>query len=134
MWVLIAISVALLVWGFLVGFEAKDGNAVEVLLYWAYIMVGLAVIAWLIIGLVISVKNNPKSLVKYGIVLLVAAALCLLCWVLAKGAPAMGLTTEQPEFGTLKLTDAILNLTYITGAAAIISIIVGEIVMAVRNK
>ena len=53
---------------------------------------------------------------------------------LAKGNPAIGLTTDQPDFQTLKLTDSILNLTYIVGAAAIVSIIIGEIVMAIRNK
>jgi len=133
MWVLAIISVVLLIWGFIVGFESKDGKAVEVLLYWAYIMVGIAVVACLVVGLVISVKNDPKSLVKYGVVLVGAAALCLVCFLLAKGNPAVGLI-EQPAFSELKLTDSILNLTYVAGIAAIAAIIVGEIVMAVRNK
>ena len=41
---------------------------------------------------------------------------------------------KVPTASELKLTDTILNLTYFTGALAIISIIVGEIVMAVRSK
>ena len=49
MWVLILISVALLVWGFLVGFKAKDGQAVEVLLYWAYAMILFAVLAVVVV-------------------------------------------------------------------------------------
>ena len=132
--VLLIISVALLVWGFIVGFETKDAQAVNVLLYWAYAMIVIALIACLVVGLIISIKNNPKSLVKYGIVLACAAVLCLIAYLLAKGNPAVGLTTDQPDFQTLKLTDSILNLTYICGVAAIVSIIVGEIVMAVRNK
>ena len=134
MLVLILISVAILVWGFLTGFEANDAKAVETLLYWAYIMIGFAIFACIIIGLIISVSNNPKSLIKYGIVLAGAAVLCLISFAIAKGNPAHGLTTEQPSAMTLKLTDALLILTGIAGAGAILSIIIGEIVMAVRNK
>ena len=134
MLVLILISVAICVWGFATGFEANDAKAVETLLYWAYIMVGLALVACIIVGLIISVKNNPKSLVKYGLVIAGTAVLCIISYVLAKGNPALGLTTEQPSAMTLKLTDAILILTAIAGVGSILSIIVGEIVMAVRNK
>ena len=128
---LIIISVALLIWGFSKGFE---GNAVDVLLYWTYIMLGLAVFSWVIIGLIVSTKNNPKSLVKIGIVILGVAALCLIAYLLAKGNPAMAYNGPEVSAGTLKLTDTILNLTYITGGAAILAIIVGEIRMAIASK
>ena len=134
MLVLLISSVGLLIWGFLVGFETKDGQAVEVLLYWAYFMIILAVVACLIVGLIISIKNNPKSLIKYGIVLAGVAVLCLIAYLFAPGSDPVGYTGEPVPASTLKLTDSILNLTYICGAAAILSIIVGEIVMAVRNK
>ena len=135
--VLILISVALLVWGWVKGYPATvadDNGTVDPLLFWAYIMVGIALFCILIVGLFLAIKNNPKVLVKYGVVLLGIAALCLVCYLLAKGAPAVGLTMDQPSAGTLKLTDTILNLTYVTGAAAILSILVGEIIMAIRNK
>ena len=134
MLVLILISVVLLVLGFVSGFEANDGKAVETLLYWAYFMIGFAIFACIIIGLIISVKNDPKALIKYGLVLAGAAVLCLISYVLAKGNPAVGLTTEQPSAMTLKLTDALLILTAIAGVGAILSIVVGEVVMAFRNK
>ncbi len=135
--VLIVISVALLVWGWVKGYPAQvadDNGTVDPLLFWAYIMVGIALFCILIVGLFLAIKNNPKVLVKYGLVLVGIAALCLVCYLLAKGAPAVGLTTDQPSAGTLKLTDTILNLTYVTGAAAIVAIIIGEIIMAIRNK
>ncbi len=128
---LIIISVALLIWGFSRGFE---GNAVDVLLYWTYIMLGLAVFSWVVIGLIVSTKNNPKSLVKIGIAILGIAALCLVAYLLAKGNPAMAYNGPEVSGGTLKLTDTILNLTYITGGAAILAIIVGEIRMAIASK
>ena len=135
--VLIVISVILLVWGFVKGFPATvadDNGTVDPLLIWAAIMIGLALVAILIVGLIIAIKNDPKVLVKYGLILLGVAALCLVCYLLAKGNPAIGLTTDQPDFMTLKLTDSVLNLTYIVGAASILAIIVGEVVMAIRNK
>lgn len=132
--VLIVISVGLLVWGFSVGFDKNGNMPVEVLLKWAYVMIALALISILIISLIIGIMNNPKILVKYGLVLAGVAVLCLVSYLLAKGAPAVGLTTEQPDATTLKLTDSILNLTYIVGAASILSIVLGEIVMAFRNK
>ena len=135
--VLIAISVALLVWGFVKGFPATvadDNGTVDPLLWWAGIMIVFALAAILIVGLFIAVKNNPKVLVRYGIILLGIAALCLVCYLLAKGNPAVGLTVDQPPFMTLKLTDSVLNLTYIVGALSILSIVVGEVIMAIRNK
>ena len=131
MLVLILVSVALLIWGFTQDF---GGNAVDILLYWTYAMLGLALFSWVIIGLIVGTKNDPKSLVKIGIVILGVAVLCLIAWVLAKGEPALGYTGTPVSGGTLKLTDTILNLTYIVGGAAIVAIIVGEVRMAIASK
>ena len=130
---LIVISVALLVWGFIVGFEANDAKAVDVLLNWAYIMLGLALFAWIVIGLIVSVKNDPKSLVKMGITLVGIVAVVAVAYLLAKGNPVPGAAlTSTP--GELKLTDTILNLTLIAGVGAVLAIIVGEIRLAISNK
>ncbi len=128
---LIVVSVGLLIWGF-----SKDfaGNAVDVLLYWTYCMLGLAVFSWIVIGLIVGAKNNPKSLVNIGIILVGVAALCLVAYLLAKGDPAVAYNGPAVSAGTLKLTDTILNLTYIVGGAAIVAIIVGEVRMAIASK
>ncbi len=133
-WVMIALiilSVAILVWGFTQGF---GGSTVDTLLYWTYGMLGLALFCVIIVGLIVSTKNNPKNLVKIGIILVGVAALCLIAYLLAKGDPAIGYTGVPVTGGTLKLTDTILNLTYIVGGAAIAAIIVGEIRMAIASK
>lgn len=128
---LIVVSVGLLIWGF-----SKDfaDNAVDVLLYWTYCMLGLAVFSWIVIGLIVGAKNNPKSLVNIGIILVGVAALCLVAYLLAKGDPAVAYNGPAVSAGTLKLTDTILNLTYIVSGAAILAIIVGEIRMAIASK
>lgn len=130
---LIVISFVLLVIGFASGFEANDGAWTDVLLYWAYIMIGIALVATVVVGLWIGIKNDPKMLVKVGIGAVAAVVICLLAYLLAAGKPAMGMLT-QPDASTLKLTDTILNLTYFVGVVAIISIIVGEIRLAIINK
>ena len=132
--VLILISVALLVFGFVKGFETNDAQAVDALLGWAYIMIGLALCAWIVLGLIISIMNDPKSVVKMGIVLVGVAAVCFVAYLLAKGNPAVGYTGKPVSEGMLKLTDTVLILTAIAGVGAIIAIIVGEIRLAITNK
>ena len=133
--VLILISVAILVWGFSAGFANGDEAlpATNVLLTWAAIMIGIALFCWIVIGLIISVKNDPKSIVKMGIVLVGIAAVCLVAFLLAKGDPVPGAAVTATS-GELKLTDTILNLTLIAGVGAIVAIIVGEIRLALSNK
>ena len=134
--VLILISIAILVWGFSAGFATPDKVALpatNVLLTWAAIMIGIALFCWIVIGLIVSVKNDPKSIVKMGIVLVGIAAVCLVAYLLAKGDPVPGAAVTATD-GELKLTDTILNLTLIAGVGAILAIIAGEIRMAIANK
>ena len=127
---LIVVSVVLLVLGFTGGW--KEGN-VDTLLGWTYCMVGLALAAVVIVGLVVGAINDPKSLVKLGLGLVAVAAVCFIAYLIAPGAPAMGML-EQPSAATLKLTDTILYLTYFAGIVAVLSIVVGEIRLAITNK
>ena len=129
---LILVSVALLVAGFVTGW--KGGN-VDALLFWAYIMVGLALAAVLVVGLIVGFANNPKSLIKMGIGIAIFAAICFVAYLIAPGTEALGLiNTDQPSQAILKFTDTILFLTYIAGAAAVVAIVVGEIRLAITNK
>ena len=130
---LIVISFVLLIIGFASGFEANDGAWTDVLLYWAYIMLGLTLVATIGVGLWKGIKNDPKMLVKLGIGAAAVVVVCLVAYLLAAGKPAMGLL-EQPDAATLKLTDTILNLTYFVGALAVIAIIVGEVRLTMVNK
>ena len=134
-WALLIISVGLAVWAFTqFGGSGKEG-AVNMLLVWAYVMLGIALVAVLCVGLYISATTDPKSLVRIGIGLGAAVVLCLIAYFLASGAPAIGFTGATPPTASeLKLTDTVLNLTYILGGAAIFAIIVGEIISAIRTK
>ena len=118
LWVLMILSICVLVWGFFTGFEANDGAATNVLLYWAYIVLGIALVSVICIGLYITAVTNPKGLIKIGIAVVAAAY---------SGA-------KLPTATELKMTDTILNLAYLVGGAAILSIVVSEVFMTIRNK
>ncbi len=131
--VLIVISAALIVWGFSAGFTTNDGQATDVLIYWAYAMVALGLLSWVVLGGIMSVKANPKSLIKGGIVLAGLAVIVLVAYFLAPAHPAFG-REGQDAVSTLKLTDTMLNLTYFAGVAAIVAIVAGEIRLAINNR
>ncbi|MBQ2109273.1 MAG: hypothetical protein II476_04660 [Bacteroidales bacterium] len=139
-WIMLAISVValgLLVWGFVKGFPAnvaEDNGTVDPLLNWGYVVIGIALFCVIVVGTIVSAINNPKSLVKLGIVLVAIAAVCFVVYLLSPGNEALNLTIEKlPSATTLKLTDTVLNLTYLSGALAILAIVFGEIWGAVRK-
>lgn len=137
MWVLVLISLVILVLGWTKGFPdspAMDNGTVDPLLYWAYAMVGIAIFCVIVVGIVIATVNNPKSLIKLGIGIVAIAAVVAVVYSISAGAPALNLTTEQPAASTLKLTDTVLNLTYLAGGLAILSIVFGEVLSTIRNR
>ena len=128
-WALLIISVGLAVWAFTRFNGSGEDGAVNTLLVWAYIMLGIALVAVLCVGLYISATTDPKSLVRIGIGLGAAAVLCLVAYLLASGAPAIGFTGATPPTASeLKLTDTVLNLTLFLGVGAVAAIIVGEVI------
>ena len=82
---------------------------------------------------VIGGINNPKSLLKLGLGLVAIAAIVAVAYVLAPGTPAVGYLGEPVSDGTLKLTDTILNLTYLLFGGALLALVVGWIVGATRK-
>ena len=135
---LLVVSVGILLWGTIKGYPdvvAADNGTVDPLLYWAYTVLGIALAAVIGVGIYIRATTDPKSLIKIGIAVLGAAVLFGLCYVLASGAPALGFTGTTPPTATeLKMTDTILNLAYLVGGAAILSILVSEVFMTIRKS
>lgn len=107
--------------------------SVDLLFYWTYAMIAVAVLAIIFVAGAIGIKNDKKFLWKLLIIVGGAAVVCAIVYVLSPGAPAIGLA-QQPSSSTLKLTDTVLNLTYVVGVAAVITVIVGEIYKGIRNK
>ncbi|MBR5199387.1 MAG: hypothetical protein IKW20_06110 [Bacteroidales bacterium] len=135
-WVLVALFVVGVVfsfYGFAVGFETNGNAPVDNMLYCAYAFAATAILAVLFGVVVIGGINNPKSLLKLGLGLVAIAAIVAVAYVLAPGTPAVGYLGEPVSDGTLKLTDTILNLTYLLFGGALLALVVGWIVGATRK-
>jgi hypothetical protein len=63
----------------------------------------------------------------------VVAAIIAGAYFLAPGTPAVGYLGEPVSDMTLKLTDTMLNLTYLLCGGALLSLVVGAIVSATRK-
>mgnify|MGYP003436550484 FL=1 len=135
-WLLLALFIVGAVfsfYGFAVGFDSNADAPVDNMLYCAYIYAGIAILAVLIGVVVIGGINNRKTLVKLLAGIVVIAAIIAVAYVLAPGTPAVGYLGEPVSDMTLKLTDTMLNLTYLLCGGAILSLIVGAIVSATRK-
>jgi len=141
-WALLIVSVGLLVFAFPKFGGAGEEGAVTLMLNWAYIILGIAIVLIICIALFIDIRKNATSLednpvvkrpVKTILYVIGIVAALLAAYFFASGAPALGYTGTTTD-SELKLTDTVLNLTYILGAGAILAIIVGEIIMSVRGK
>ena len=135
-WVLVALFVIGVVasfYGFAVGFEQNGNAPVDVMLYCAYAFALIAILAVLFGVVVIGGINNPKSLLKLGLGVVAIAVIIGGAYLLAPGTPAVGYLGEPVSDGTLKLTDTVLNLTYLLFGGALAALIAGWIIGATRK-
>ena len=135
-WFLLALFIVGVVfsfYGFVVGFDTNGDAAVDNMLYCAYIYAGIALAAVVLGVVVIGGINSPKTLLKLFAGLVVVAAVIAGAYFLAPGTPAVGYLGEPVSDMTLKLTDTMLNLTYLLCGGALLSLVVGAIVSATRK-
>ena len=131
--ILFVVGVVFSFYGFIVGFESNGNAPVDTMLYCAYAFALTAILAVLFGVVVIGGINNPKSLLKLVLGLVVIAAIVAGAYFLAPGTPAVGYLGEPVSDATLKLTDTILNLTYLLFGGALVALVVGWIVGATRK-
>jgi hypothetical protein len=107
------------------GWELLVWNRVDIALVWAYILILLTALAAVVFPL-IAVISNPKGLIRLGIVLVGAAVLVLVSYLMASGTPLdiIGYTgTGNSDPSTLKMVDTVLFVTYILFGMALVSIL-----------
>ncbi|MBQ8573346.1 MAG: hypothetical protein IJ450_00640 [Bacteroidales bacterium] len=131
--VLFVIGIVFSFYGFAVGFESNGNAPVDNILYCAYAFAIITILAVLFGVVVIGGINNPKSLLKLFIGLVAIVAIVAVAYVLAPGTPAVGYLGDPVSDGTLKLTDTVLNLTYLLFGGAILALIAGWIIGAIRK-
>ena len=135
-WILLALFIvgaALSFYGFAVGFESNNNAPVDNILYGAYGFAALTIAAVFFGVVVIGGINNPMSLVKLLIGLVVIAVIIAGAYFLAPGTPAVGYLGEPVSDGTLKLTDTILNLTYLLCGGSILALIAGTLITTFKK-
>ena len=107
------------------GWELLVWNRVDIALVWAYILILLTAIAAIVFPL-ISILANPKGLIRLALVLVGAAVLVLVSYLMASGTPIdiIGYTgTGNSDPATLKMVDTVLYVTYILFGIALASIL-----------
>ena len=130
---LFAVGVVFSFYGFAVGFETNGNAPVDNMLYCAYAFALVAVLAVVFGVVVIGGINNPKSLLKLLLGLVAIAAVIAVAYVLAPGTPAVGYLGEPVSDGTLKLVDTVLNLTYFLFGGALLALVAGWVIGAIRK-
>ena len=130
---LFAVGVVFSFYGFAVGFETNGNAPVDNMLYCAYAFALVTILAVVFGVVVIGGINNPKSLLKLLLGLVVIAAVIAVAYVLAPGTPAVGYLGDPVSDNTLKLTDTMLNLTYFLFGGALLALVAGWIIGATRK-
>ena len=107
------------------GYEYLVWFRTDIALIWAYILVVLTLIASIVFPL-IAVLSNPKGLLRLGAVLVGAAVLVVISYLLASDTPIdiIGYTgTDNSDPATLKMIDTVLFVTYMLFGLALASIL-----------
>ena len=131
--VLFAVGVVFSFYGFVVGFESNGNAPVDNMLYCAYAFALTTVLAVVFGVVVIGGLNNPKSLLKLLLGLVAGGAVVAAAYFLAPGTPAIGYLGEPVSDGTLKLVDTVLNLTYFLFGGALLALVAGWVIGAIRK-
>ena len=131
--ILFVVGIVFSFYGFVVGFDTNGNAAVDNILYCAYAFAAITILTVLIGVVVIGGMNNPKSLLKLLIGIIAIGAVVAVAYVLAPGTPAVGYIGPEVPAGTLKLTDTVLNLTYLLFGASVVALIIGWVVGATRK-
>ena len=130
---LFAVGVVFSFYGFVVGFETNGNAPVDNMLYCAYAFALTTLLAVVFGVVVIGGINNPKSLLKLVLGLVAGGAIIAVAYVLAPGTPAIGYLGNPVSDGTLKLVDTVLNLTYFFFGGALLTLVAGWIIGAIRK-
>jgi hypothetical protein len=106
-------------WEYLVYFRT------DIALIWAYVLVILTLIASIVFPLV-SVLSNPRALIRLVAILVGAAVLVVISYLLSNDTPIeiIGYTgTDNSDPATLKMIDTVLFITYMLFGLALASIL-----------
>ncbi len=131
--VLFIIGAVLSCYGFIVGWDDAGNAPVDIILYCAYGFAAITLAVVLLGVVVLNGINNPMSLVKLLVGLVIVGVIVAGAYFLAPGSAPVGYLGEPVSDLTLKLTDTIMNLTYLLCGGALLALVAGG-VMSVLKK
>ena len=114
--------------------ELEGPEYTEAMLNWAYILLGVSIVASLTFP-IIEFITKPKQGIKNILPLLGLVAVAAVCYYVSRDAvldlPGYNGTDNTPE--TVKISEAILYLTYVLMILNIVALIVTEIYKKIKN-
>ena len=98
-------------------------------------MMGLVLLALIVIIFIINGMNNPMSLVKILVAIVIIGGLIAAAYAIAPGDMIQSetLTPDQISAGDLKMTDTVLYLAYLLFGGTIVALVTSWIVGAFRK-
>ena len=114
---------------------AKGNASVNTIIYSAYGMIAVVFLV-LFIAFVYNWSKNPKSLIKFAIVIVAALILLFVAYKIAPNPTAAEVESyglEGLTAGDIEMTEVLLYLTYLMFGATIAALITGWIVGATRK-
>ena len=128
--VLFLVSLALFVFVLVSKPTGVDSGSLDTFLYWIYVLVLFAICVTLLFPLIAAFKDKKKLL---RLILLIVAAVVIIggAWLIAPGKPID--TNQLTTAKDFKLADAVLYVTYLLVAGAIVTLIWSAIRNAVKK-
>ena len=113
---------------------AQGNSSVNTIMGGIYGMMGIALLSLFIIIFVVSSVNDPMSLVKLIIGLVVICVIIGGAYMLAPGTELVEFHGDvPPTAGDLKLTDTVLYLAYLAFGATIVALVASWVAGAIRK-
>ena len=147
---LIAVAISLVVMGlFAFGGQVEDGQKLipdmsqpihlDLLLYWTYALVAIAVavvLFFIIVGFVKGLRDNPKKAILGLLAFVALVAMCLITFSLGSGEPLdiLGYTGPHNVYFWLKFVDMWIYSIYIMVAVVILAIIITPLIAKLLRK
>ncbi len=115
-------------------YASSDKEAMtNVLLFYAYILFGLTLLA----AIVLPMKNfasNPKGLKKALLSIVAVIVVFGVSYLLSSSEPVNINVEVPPTPMTLKITDTALYVTYILAACSVVAIVYGGVSKMIKNR
>lgn len=130
LYTLLVASLVMAIYFYMATPQSVNDSRLDLLLGWGYALIAVAIVAALIFPL-INIFKSGKSILKFGLGLIVVAAVVFGAYTLASPEP---LATVEATPGELKLTDTVIYIAYLMVATAVLALLGTSLVNSIKNR